>query len=306
MIAQVERYPRNDDEVFVSDLNLMSGGAAANTACACAKLGLSTAFIGMIGKNDIFAEKIINDFHAMKVSTHYLKYNKDYVTGSAFIALNKEGERRIFAHSGAANYLSKEEILIEEIENTKVLFLSNLKNLEPFIKAAEFAKRKGIYVILNPGMLIINQGFENVKELFGLIDILILSKNEFMTLYNLDILDFKANTVNKKFKSLFSLGIKILIITLGKEGAYLINQTSKILIKSYQVNKVVDTTGAGDAFSAGFIFSFLNNLSFNFNHLIPNVRIGNFVASKCIQELGARNGIPNLEEVKNFINNIQL
>jgi len=62
MVAQVERHPSNDDEVFVSNLSLLSGGAAANTACACGRLGLSTAFVGKIGHKDIFKNKLINDF----------------------------------------------------------------------------------------------------------------------------------------------------------------------------------------------------------------------------------------------------
>ena len=63
MIAQVERHPEDDDEVFVSDLKIFSGGAAANTAYACAKLGLQTVFIGKLGKNDTMGTKIIKDFN---------------------------------------------------------------------------------------------------------------------------------------------------------------------------------------------------------------------------------------------------
>lgn len=101
MVARVERFPEEDDEVFVSNLTLFSGGAAANTAYACAKLGLKTAFIGKLGRNDIFGTKIQNDFNEGKVETDFLKFSDEFNTGSAYVALIKEGERRIYAEWGS-------------------------------------------------------------------------------------------------------------------------------------------------------------------------------------------------------------
>jgi len=76
MVAQVERHPLDDDEVFVSDLKLLSGGAAANTAYTCAKIGLSSAFLGKLGKNDVFGAKIIEDFTQVNVNTTLIKYSE--------------------------------------------------------------------------------------------------------------------------------------------------------------------------------------------------------------------------------------
>ncbi|MHA1985906.1 MAG: carbohydrate kinase family protein [Promethearchaeota archaeon] len=297
MVAQVERHPVEDDEVFVSELKLFSGGAAANTAYACAKLKLKTAFIGKLGQDDTFGTKIINDFAEAAVNTELVKYSNEYKTGSAYVALNKEGDRRIYAHSGAANYLSEEDIREEELSSSKILFLSSLKNLEPFIIAAEIGKRKKIPIILNPGMLIIEQGFVNIRELIEKVDILILSQREFQVLFHLSEEDFNPKIAQEKSNNLFSTGIKILIITMGKNGALLITPSYSQIIPSYKPEKVVDTTGAGDAFSAGFIYGFCQNLSYKFDDLRYNSKIGNFVASKCIEKLGARKGIPDLEEV---------
>ena len=185
MVAQVERQPSNDDEVFVSDLSLFSGGAAANTAYACGKMGLSTAFIGKLGRNDIFGNKIINDFKEASVKTKLIKYSDSYKTGSAYVALNEKGERRIYAHSGAANYLSKNDLLEEEFAATKLIFLSSLQNIVPLLHAAKIGRNLNIPVILNPGMLIIDQGFDSIKNLLETIDIFILSRKEFKTLFNI-------------------------------------------------------------------------------------------------------------------------
>ena len=292
ILAQVDRHPLEDDEVFVSDLTFFSGGASANTAYACAKLGLKTAFLGMIGRDDYFSTKILNDFNEVNVSTSLIKYTNDYITGSAYIALNNKGGRRIYAHSGAANYLSKDDIIENEISHTKVIFLSSLKNLDSFNEAAKIGKRKKITVILNPGMLLVDQGFNFIKDLLKNVDILIMSKREFQVLFKVKN-EINDVNINKKANPLFELGIKILVITMGREGSLIASPHNSESVSPVKVGKVLDTTGAGDAFSAGFIYGFIQNTGFNFDDIKQNAKLGNFVAGRCIEKLGARNGIPD-------------
>jgi len=295
IVANVERFPIDDDEVFVSYLQLLSGGAAANTAYICAKFGLRVAFIGKLGSNDEFGKKIITDFDKVSLDTSLIKYSKDYNTGLAYVALNKSGERRIFAYSGAANNLSSNDIIKEEIVKAKIIFLSSLMNLEPFEKASRIAKIYNIPVILNPGMLIIEQGFNNIKTLLENVDILILSKREFHFLLHLRDDKIIKPEFENKAKKIFKLGVKFVIITMGKDGALIINSKKSELIKAIEVLQVVDTTGAGDAFSAGFLYGFRHNISFKFEDIIKSVKIGNFIAGNCIQKLGAKNGIPDID-----------
>jgi len=297
MVAQVQRHPLEDDEVFVSDLKLFSGGAAANTAYACAKLGLKSAFIGKLGEKDTFSFKIIEDFTNIDVDTSMIRYSNNHSTGSAYIVLNKDGDRRIYAHSGAANYLSKEDIKEDEIRTTKLIFLSSLKNIEPLLIAATIGQNFNIPIILNPGMLIIDQGLEIIKKLLEQVDILILSKREFLTLYPYEKKNEMIEHVREKSNYLINLGLKAIIITMGKEGAIVSNFKFCELIQTNIKKQIIDTTGAGDAFSSGFIYGFLKNLNYKFDYLKKNVEIGNYVAGKCIQQLGARKGLPNREEL---------
>lgn len=298
MVAKVDREPLDDDEVFVPELHLFSGGAAANTAYACAKLGLKVAFIGKLGYKDQFKDKIINEFKEVSLDTSLIRYSKDHGTGLAYVALKPNGERRIYAYSGAANTLTPNDIKSEDIIRTKTIFLSSLKNLEPFKRAAEVAKKNNIPVILNPGMLIIAHGFNNIKDLLVNIDILILSKREFRLLLHLGDVELSKQVIEEKSKNIFKLGIKIIIITMGKEGAMVLNSEKSELVKPIEVAEVVDTTGAGDAFSAGFIYGFIRNLSFKFKELKSNVIFGNIIAGNCIQKLGARNGILTTDELE--------
>lgn len=302
MVAKVERHPLEDDEVFVSDLRLLSGGAAANTAYACAKLGLHTAFIGKLGPHDEFGGKIIEDFKEVSLDTSLIKYSYKHGTGSAYVALNPKGDRRIYAHSGAANYLSKEDIVPEEIKRGKVIFLSSLKNIDPFIEAAKIARKQEITVILNPGMLIIDQELDTIKPLLEEIDILILSQREYMTLLSIQELDLEEKHIVNTSNALLKLGIKVLVVTMSNKGGFLTNGKESAMIPPRKVKEVIDTTGAGDAFSAGFIYKFVQQLSHNFESFKVDVEYGNLIAGKCIQKLGARNGIPTEEELKTIVN----
>ena len=304
MVAQVERHPSDDDEVFVLNLTLFSGGAAANTAYACGKMGLSTAFLGKLGQTDIFSNKIINDFKEASVETKLIKFSNIYKTGSAYVALDKKGERRIYAHSGAANYLTTSDLSEKEMLATKLIFLSSLRNIEPLLHAAKIGKNRNIPVILNPGMLIIDQGFDTIKKLLENINVLILSQREYKTLFNIKEEILSKTSIKENSKSLFDLNIEVIVVTLGKRGAYLLTPQHNILIQPLKLAKILDTTGAGDAFSAGFIFGLMQNLNLEFEPLKNDVKIGNFVAGQCIQKLGARNGIPGRKELNDFLSSV--
>ena len=303
MIAQVVRHPFDDDEVFVSDLTMLSGGAAANTAYACAKIGLSTAFIGKLGENDAFSEKIIKDFKEVSVDTSLIKYSKDYKTGSAYVALNQKGERRIYAYSGAANYLLKKDISEKELKNTKIIFLSSLKNLEPLQFAAGIGKSVNIPVILNPGMLIVDQGLTKIKRLLEKIDVLILSQREYRTLLNIKENELNEEIIVKYSRTLFFFGIRVIVVTLGEKGSFFITKKGSGLIPSLELDNIIDTTGAGDAFSAGFMYGLLQSMIFDVDQLRTCLKIGNYLAGNCIQKIGARNGIPNRHHLELFWNN---
>ena len=159
-------------------------------------------------------------------------------------------------------------------------------------------RNKKITVILNPGMLIIEQGLINIEILLKKIDILIMSQREFEVLHDLKTKNINPNMVREEADNLFSFGIKVLVITKGKKGALILTPGNAEIIPPIKTNKVIDTTGAGDAFSAGFMYGFIQNQSFIFEDLKRNVRIGNFIAGRCIEKLGARNGIPEEEEIE--------
>ena len=183
----------------------------------------------------------------------------------------------------------------------KSFFLSSLKNLEPFIKAAKIARENNIAVILNPGMLIIDQGLDNIKQLLEKIDILILSQREYKTLLKIknQNQNFNNKSLIEKSENLKKLGIKVLIITMGEKGAILICNNNSESISPIKVEKVVDTTGAGDAFLSGILISNLNNFSIE-----KTSKFATAMSYLECREIGVREGLPtSLGELEDFIAN---
>lgn len=288
LVAVVERFPEINDEVFVPKLEMKSGGSAANFAVACAKLGLNSAFIGKIGR-DVFGQKLIQDFGNAKVNVEGIVYAEKIGTGVCYAAVSG-ANRRLYAFSGAANTLEPKDIKKEIIESSKIIHLASLKNIKPLETAAEIAKNGTTQVSLNPGALIADQGFKNIEHLISLTDIFISPRDELFKI-------LEVNSLPKALETLFDLGPKVVAITLGSKGSLVSDGKNQIKIPPHKV-KVVDTTGAGDAFSAGFITGILEN-----QELEVCGKMGNATAAIKIQQLGAREGLPSRDILEKFLEN---
>jgi ribokinase len=287
MVALVERFPDIDDEVFVPKLEFMCGGSAANTTIACSKLNLKAGFLGKVG-NDPFGNLLKDDFQINLINIDNLITSKELPTGNCYVAVDKKGNRILYAHSGAANELEPSEIDPNYIEKSRLIHLASLKNIKPLIKTAEIAKEKQVKVSLNPGALIADQPLKDLLPLIKNIDIFISSKTELEKIFNKKF--DNAIVELKKFA-------EIIAITKGSSGCYIFDSQSgeNYTIGAYKVD-VRDTTGAGDAFSAGFLAGVLHDKELSFCG-----KMGNATAALCIQEIGARNGLPILSELYNFI-----
>jgi ribokinase len=295
MVALIEKFPGIDEEVFVPKLELMGGGSAANFAIACARLGLKTGFIGKLGK-DAFGEKLIDEFQKENVGIEGIVVTTEVPTGVCYAAVDQQGNRILYAFSGAANILQPGDLDEEYLKTFRIIHLASLKNITPLIRAAEIVQWEQSRVCLNPGALIVNQGLVRIEPLLKLIDIFIGSQGEVKRL-------FQTTDLSKGLRSLLGY-VEIAVITQGGEGSLIATQDGEIRIPAEKV-KVVDTTGAGDAFSAGFIYGLLR-YNFDPSKLEICGKIGNKAAAHCIQQVGARNGLlteKELEEILKQLNN---
>jgi len=290
LVALIDNFPRIDQEVFVPKLEMMGGGSAANFAVACARLGLQTGFIGKLGK-DAFGERLIQEFRMDNVETDGIVFSDEAPTGICYAAVDKRGNRILYAFSGAANELQPTDLDEEYLKSYQVIHLASLKNLNPLMKAAELVQGTNTQVCLNPGSLIVNQGLKACEKLLELTKVFIGSQGEVRQL-------FQTDNILKGVEKLLEY-VEIAAITQGEKGSLIVTKEFQIKIPAEKV-KVVDTTGAGDAFSAGFIFGLLQ---YNFDHSKLEIcgKIGNKAAASKIQTLGARGGLLTEREMNEIL-----
>jgi len=284
-LYRVNKIAHEDEESFIIDFMEACGGSAANTIVGLARLGLKTGFIGKVAQ-DREGKLLIEDFKREGVDTSMIIVTKRGRSGTVIGFVDEKGERALYVDPGVNDEISFEELNIDLIKNTEFLHLSSFvgdKSFETQKKLVEEVADE-VKVSFDPGTLYVKRGLEALKPIL---------KNSFLLLPSgeeLKILTGKS--IREGAKVLLRLGAEIVAVKLGKEGCYVTDGKEEHFIKAYSV-KVVDTTGAGDAFNSGFLFGLVKN-----KDLYECGKLGNLIASKCITKMGARTGLPKLAEIQ--------
>jgi sugar/nucleoside kinase (ribokinase family) len=288
LVAKVDRFPNPDQETVVRSWDMVGGGSAANVACGISRLGVTSGFIGNVGE-DHFGEVLRNGLRSEGVNISHLKVCSGN-SGSVIAIVSKSGERILFAYPGANAKLSSEHIDKGYVTDAKYIFLSSIEG-EQAIPAMElasrYAKEAGVKVFFDPGYIFVEKGLKGLEG--------ILNK---ATMVKFNEPEIKELTKREKLldasKAIAEYGPKIVLTTLGEKGCFLYSGSVKKSIESYREFKPVDKTGAGDAFSCGFIFGDLKNWD-----LEKSAKFANLIASISITRIGARS-VPYLEELKSY------
>jgi ribokinase len=251
-IARIDQFPEADGLAPVQSLKTSFGGSAANTAIACSKLGLKTGFLGKIGSDNAGRELFMN-FQKNRVDTNGLIYNPEVPSGQVFIAVENLGQKIMFSFPGAPQTLSREDVntRISYLAKAYIVHLASLKSTDPFEEIAAHAVEGDYLLSLNPGTTIASLGYERLQPILDSLDILIVSRNELQSM-------FGHSSIEDNVKYCFSkTAVKMLVVTFGVRGSnfYFPDVTGNI-VPIFKV-QTVNTTGAGDAFSAGFFATFL-------------------------------------------------
>lgn len=284
--AFVERFPGEDDEVFVPKLQLLPGGSAANFAVFCARFCEETGFIGKVG-NDPLGDSLIADLKKEKVDTKNV-VRSDLPTGTVFIAVRTDGQRMMFAHSGAANDLKETDINLNYLNRFNHLHLADLENVSVLEYAAKHFKGT---VSLNPGALVAEKR-EKAVELIKEVDILICSEDEVKKIT-------RKYTGDEWIKDLRNWGPSLVVLTRGSKPVRAFDGTTITESPTFKV-PVVDTTGAGDAFSAAFICEYLKT-----KEVARALKFANAAAALAVQHRGSRAGFINRVQIEKVIRECQ-
>ena len=250
-------------------------GGTANVAVQIAKFGEKSKFVGKIG-NDVFGEFLRRNLRDNGVEDlTFVDYKNP--TGLCISMVYENGERTMIANRGANDYLKKEEIesYRDKIIASKIAYfsgysLSSRKNSESILYAIEEHYKQNCELYFNPGAPnLIKKDFEQIIRNF--IDVLILNLKEARSMT-------KKKKIEEISKTLNSM-VDTVVITMGKGGCIVSNRDSYVHAKTEKLN-VLDTTGAGDAFSAGFILGRLRNMADVECAKLGNERAANFLKEK--------------------------
>jgi len=258
-----------------------SGGSAANTVASIALLGGHPAFIGKTNNDELgnfFAENIIRS--GVYFDTKPL-LNSD-ATARCIVLVTPDAERTMFTYLGASGNLDISDIDQELIQKSKILYLEGYQWDVPeaksaIVEACKIAKNCDTQVALSlSDPFVVDRHRSSLLFLIeSEIDILFANEYELISLFESDNFDDAIASISGK--------VHIANITRGSQGSTTIHQNGFFNSPSFVVKDVIDTTGAGDIYAAGFLYGFVNRYS-----LEDSARLGNLMASEIISHIGAR------------------
>lgn len=283
----VERYAQPGETLHVEEAQkAFGGGKGANQAIATARMQADTTFITKIGTDGV-ADFILEDFKVAHIDTSYIIKTAEAKTGQAFITVNAEGQNTIYVYGGANMTMTPEDVINakDAIINADFVVAQLEVPIPAIISAFEIAKAHGVTTVLNPAPA---KALPN--ELLSLIDIIVPNETEAELLSGIKVTNEQSMKDNANY--FLSIGIKTVLITLGKQGTYFATKNQSQHIEAYKVN-AIDTTAADDT----FIGAFVSRLNKSQDNLADAIDFGNKASSLTVQKHGAQASIPLLEEV---------
>jgi len=239
-------------KVDVEDIIYASGGGGTNTAATFAKQGYKTAYCGAIGADSAGLE-IVRELKHLGIDTKFVVKKKEKHTNHSVIISNTGDDRTILVYRGASDMLAKENILWKKMK-TKWIYLAPLAGLlcDNFGEIVKFAKENGIKVAVNPSKQQLALPEEQLKEILCNVDVIFMNQEEASLLTGIPFEDESAI-----FKKLDEICCGVAVMTKGGEGVTASDGKYLYSAVPNPDRKIVDTTGAGDSFAAGFLSDFI-------------------------------------------------
>jgi len=264
------------DKIEVENVTISLGGTACNVAVGTKKLGIESALMSFCG-NDDFGQKIKRIIEQKGIDLVNFVTDRTIHSTYSFI-LRYKNDRTILVYRDNFDYA---KLALHKIKNTKWLYLSSLGDGYE-VKLISLASEKNIRLVLNPGKKQLNDRKRDFMRLLKFCEVLILNKEEAEILVNARF----PLQIKELYYKLSDFGIKNIVITDGKNGAYARGNDRKIIYEKAISVDTVESTGAGDAFSSGFLASFIKE-----NDIKKALRFGIINGGKSTEKVGAQNGL---------------
>ena len=287
-LYSVENIVGKDEESFIKSETSTPGGSAANTIVGLSRLGCSTSIIGKIAEDED-GDLIEYNLAVNGVFSNNLIYSETGSTGKCLGFVDKDGERCLYIDPGVNDEIKLGEINPLNIMRCKIMHYTSFVG-DSFNTQIELLDLLNDEVILSfdPGMLYVEKGFDELKPILERCNILLINESELRLLF-----DNNEVSLKELAEGLLDFGIETVVIKQGSKGVFAMDNSQECFVESYSCD-VVDTTGAGDSFNSGFLYSFLKGFD-----LEKSCKIGNWVASKSIEGFGMEK-FPSLKDLEEF------
>jgi len=282
LLVDDERQKAIVPRIYRHIVNTESGGSGANTIVGVSNLGARAAYVGKV-RDDQIGRLYTHDIRAAGVAFETRPAAEGPATGCSYILVTEDGERTMNTYLGAAQDLMPGDIDATEIASAKIIYLEGYlwdpKNAkEAFVKASKIAHDAGREVALTlSDSFCVDRYRDEFIDLMKkrTVDLVFANEAELHSLYQTS--DFDAAL--KQLREDAKLGI----VTRSEKGCVVASHEGVIAVPAFPVAQIVDTTGAGDLFAAGFLFGLVRGAGYD-----NAGRLGALAAAEVIQHIGAR------------------
>ena len=285
MVVKAGRLPVPGETVLGGTFYMNPGGKGANQAIAAVRLGAEVTLISKIGY-DLFGLQALEIYRSEKINTELIFTDQKSASGVDLISVDSYGENSIIDTPGASRSLSTEDIdkAKSKLEEADIILMQLEVPIETVEYAATIAKSYGKKVILNPAPAsVLSNSF------LSCVHTILPNRIEAEMLSGIKVID--EESAWRAAKAIGEKGIENVVITLGKDGAYVKEKEEYTMIPAKEV-ETIDTTGAGDVFCGAF------SVYLSENHtLTESVEFANAAAALAVTRMGAQSAIPYKREI---------
>ncbi len=272
----LDHHPAEDEKTVATNYADSGGGPAANAAITVARLGMKAAFVGYLG-NDIYGCRHMQELEQAGVNSALI-IRGDAPTSLAVILVKPDGKRALVSYKGNRKPLAPNSFAPAAINSTCVLFDGHEPAISPII--ADYCRQQGIPTVLDAGSV-----HAGTLALLDKVDYLVCSQK------------FARQYAQSEQQALLTLSEKAntVVVTLGDQGLIWKSGVQSGELAAFSI-KAQDTTGAGDTFHGAFAAALVKQMDWQ-----QTLAFSSAAAALCCTKPGARQGIPNLQEVEHFL-----
>lgn len=288
LVMNIERSPEAGETVLGEEYSYIPGGKGANQAVAASRINGEVTFCGRVG-NDTNGEILLNNMIESGIDTSFIKKDDNYQTGLAVIPVESNGQNRIMVFPGANNHVTREDV-DKAMEGSYDAIMMQLEiPLDTVYYAFEKASSKGVPVVLDagPAMKI------DLSKLKG-IHVISPNETEAFALTGIQVDSEESALEAAKILAEETEAVYVLI-KMGERGALLYENGKHEMFPAFKV-KAVDTTAAGDSFTAAMTVKMMQ-----YGDMKRALRYANAVGAICVSRKGAQPSLPTAQEVKEFL-----